>query len=127
VRRGDRESTGAIADEYVAYMTRVVAYYEQQSIALFGREIPQVLLIHASALNAGAFDALAIALKNRGYRFVPLDRVLADPAYASPDQYAGPSGITWIHRWAITAGRPRTSFAGEPDVPEWIQRAAVNR
>jgi len=60
----------------------------------------------------------------RGYRFVSLDEALDDSAYASSDEYYGPAGITWLHRWAITAGKPRTIFAGEPAVPDWIERTA---
>jgi hypothetical protein len=31
-------------------------------------------------------------------------------------------GMTWLHRWAITAGKPRAIFTGEPAVPEWIEQ-----
>jgi len=117
----EADSDGAlrrVTTSYLDYMTRVVAYYEQQSVALFGREIPQVLLLHANALNAEMFDALAEMLKRRGYRFVSLDRVLADPAYRSEDRYTGPAGITWLHRWALTQGKRSPFFGGEPTVPE---------
>ena len=64
-------------------MEAVVAYYEQQSVAIVGREIAQTLLLHASALNAATFDALAAKLEARGYRFVSLGEALKDPAYGS--------------------------------------------
>lgn len=47
---------------------------------------------------------------------------LADPAYASPDTYPGPGGITWLHRWAITRGVDRAVFAGEPEAPDRVER-----
>lgn len=122
--RGDGEARDRIASTYVGYMEEVVAYYEQQSVALLGREVRQTLLIHASALNAAAFDALATRLEARGYRFVTLDRALLDPAYALADTYVGPGGISWLHRWALTQGKRGAFFAGEPAVPDWIQRAA---
>jgi len=109
-----------IATEYVEYMKRVVAYYEGQSQALFGREIRQILLVHASALNAAAFDVLATHLESRGYRFITLAHALEDPAYASPDDYVAAGGISWIHRWAITQKKPTSMFKGEPEVPDWI-------
>ena len=122
--RGDRETKDRIASAYVAYMAEVVAYYEQQSVALLGRELKQTLLVHASALNAATFDALAARLEARGYRFVTLDEALSDPAYAMADTYVGPGGITWLHRWALTQGKRGAFFAGEPAVPDWIQQAA---
>jgi peptidoglycan/xylan/chitin deacetylase (PgdA/CDA1 family) len=124
VARGDEAEERKIVSAYLAYMTLVVEYYEQQSRAFFDREIRQVLLLHANALNARTFDDLARALEARGYAFVSLDRALLDPAYGSPEAYFGPSGISWIHRWAITLGKPGSFFAGEPEVPDWIVRAA---
>jgi peptidoglycan/xylan/chitin deacetylase (PgdA/CDA1 family) len=123
-RARDASARERIAAAYLDYMQRVVAYYEQQSTALFGRNLRQVLLVHASRLNADHFGQLAMRLRQRGYAFVPLERALQDPAYASPDRYAGPSGITWLHRWALTRGLRGAFFAGEPEVPAWVQRAA---
>lgn len=121
---GDRVTADSIASEYLSYMERVVAYYEQQSTALLGRELPQILLLHANALNARTFDALAAMMKRRGYRFVSLGEALRDEAYLRPDGYFGPAGISWIHRWAIAEGRKGGFFAGEPEVPAWIERAS---
>ena len=104
-------------------MEQVVRFYEDQSRQLFGREIPQVLLLHAYALNADHLDRLLSLLRDRGYRFVSLEEVLADPAYDSEDAYVGPGGITWLHRWAISRDVDRSMFAGEPRVPGWVREA----
>jgi peptidoglycan/xylan/chitin deacetylase (PgdA/CDA1 family) len=114
-----------VRDEYLGYMDRILMYYEKQSIALLGRNIPHVLLLHANTLNARSFDMLAGAYEKRGYRFVALDYALQDPAYAMADMYVGDAGITWLHRWAMTQGRRGAVFAGEPEVPKWIERAAA--
>ena len=111
-----------VLDTYIEYMTAVVAYYEQQSQVIVGREIRQTLLIHANSLNAHAIDRLARMFEQRGYTFVTLDRALEDPAYGSADTYTGAAGMTWLHRWAITAGK-KGIFAGEPTVPAWIEKA----
>ena len=123
---GRRDSVEArrIGDAYVDYMDRVFAYYEAQSIAIAGHDIPQVLLIHASLLNADRFDALARMIERRGYTFVSLDEALADTVYRSADTYVGPAGITWLHRWALTRGLRGAVFAGEPEVPADIAAAA---
>ena len=115
--RNDGTNQQRILSAYLDYMQAIVAYYEQQSVRIVGREIAQTLLLHASALNAAAFDRLATMLKSRGYRFVSLTDALKDPAYGSADEYVGPAGITWLHRWALTKGNGGSTFAGEPAVP----------
>ena len=118
---GDRRK---IAAEYVEYMSKVVTFYEGQARMLLGRDLRQILLVHASALNGAAFDAFVTHLESRGYRFITLERALDDPAYALKDDFVGPGGISWIHRWAITQHKPTSMFKGEPEVPEWIARAS---
>lgn len=120
--RGDTALMARLADSYVDYMVEMVAYYELQAEAIAGREIPQVLLVHAYALNADHLGALLDALSARGWRWVPLDEALDDPVYRRPTGgYTGPGGITWLHRWAITADVDRRVFAGEPEVPSWVR------
>jgi peptidoglycan/xylan/chitin deacetylase (PgdA/CDA1 family) len=123
--RNDRESAQRIADAYVAYMDRKFDYFERQSVALFGREIPQILLLHASSLNADGFGRLARMARARGYRFATLARALEDEAYESRDTYVGPGGITWLHRWALSRpGGKANVLPGEPRTPEFVMRAA---
>lgn len=122
--RGDKEMMRRVAAAYVPYMESMFDYYERQSIALFGREIKHVLLLHANALNADYFGELAQMMKRRGYNFITLDEALVDKAYASPDSYTGRGGITWLHRWALTAGKRGAFFAGEPPTPEFVMKEA---
>jgi peptidoglycan/xylan/chitin deacetylase (PgdA/CDA1 family) len=121
---GDQELMRRLAGAYIDYMEAMVAYYEDQSRALFRREIPQVLLVHANWLNADHFGGVADMMARRGYRFVTLEEAMADAAYESPDTYTGSGGITWIHRWAITAGKGRDFFGDEPPTPQWVLAAA---
>jgi hypothetical protein len=111
-----------IGAEYLDYMMRVVAYYEKQSDLLFGRQIPQVLLVHANALNAEYFDDLADRIAARGYRWITLGDAVADEAYRSPDEFHGSGGITWLHRWALTRGGKELIVPDEPTVPEWVEK-----
>jgi peptidoglycan/xylan/chitin deacetylase (PgdA/CDA1 family) len=105
---------------YVPYMLNKLDYYEAQSQALLGYALPQVLLIHANALNGDAYGALIGGIARRGYRFVTLDEAMRDPAYARPDGYHGRYGPSWLHRWAMAEHRPKTFYAGEPEVPKWV-------
>lgn len=108
--------------EYVAYMDRKLAYYELQSQETFGRNIRHVLLLHDNALNADWFGALAASMRKRGYRFIPLERALEDPAYRSADTWTGAGGISWLHRWTIAANKK--VLPKEPTTARWVLDAA---
>jgi peptidoglycan/xylan/chitin deacetylase (PgdA/CDA1 family) len=120
----DRRAQRKLADAYVAYMERKTAYWERSARAMFGRDIPQVLLVHANRLNADQFDRIAAMLEKRGYRFVALDAAVSDSAYESPDTFTGAGGISWIHRWTLTRSGPSAVLPDEPAVPAWVMRAA---
>jgi len=122
--RGDREMVKRIGEAYVPYMESYFAYYEQQSTALFGREIKQILLLHANALNADYFSDLARMMERRGYKFITLAEALTDEAYKSNDTFTGPGGISWIHRWALTRGVEDDFFRSEPRTPAFVMKEA---
>jgi peptidoglycan/xylan/chitin deacetylase (PgdA/CDA1 family) len=120
--RGDAALMDRLGASYVDYMLEVAAYYDRQAALIVGREIPQVLLVHAYALNADHLGALLDALARRGWRWITLEEALSDRVYRRPTSgYTGPGGITWLHRWAITRGVDPAVFAGEPDVPGWVR------
>jgi peptidoglycan-N-acetylglucosamine deacetylase len=106
-----------IRREYVPYMESIVAFFERRSVEVFGREIPQILLLHANQLNADLMPALLDMFRARGYSFVSLEEALRDEAYRTPESYVGTKGLSWLHRWAHTKGMPETS---EPDSPAWV-------
>jgi peptidoglycan/xylan/chitin deacetylase (PgdA/CDA1 family) len=120
LRRGDRAQADRVAAAYLDYMDGVFAFFEGVSQRLLGREPAQVLLLHANSLNADHFGALAGRIEKRGYRYATLEETLRDPAYALADDYVGAWGISWLHHWEVTAGKPRTP---SPDPPAWIQQA----
>jgi len=55
----------------------------------------------------------------RGYSFVTLDAVMADPAYQTKDTYVSKGGPSWLWRWMKSKGMD-VSFKGDPDPPKWI-------
>jgi peptidoglycan/xylan/chitin deacetylase (PgdA/CDA1 family) len=120
--RGDRALAKKVADAYIPYMEAKTAYFERQSAALFGREIRQILLLHANRLNADRFAELARRLTSRGYAFITLDRALEDPAYTAPDTFTGRGGISWLHRWALSG--KGSVLPDEPAAPRFVQDAA---
>lgn len=119
---GLRALADRVAAAYVPYMDAKFDYFERQSRALFGREIRQVLLVHANSLNADHFGEIVAMMRRRGYAFVTLERALEDPAYASPDTFTGRGGITWLHRWALSTGA--RVLPDEPRTPPFVLAAA---
>ncbi len=104
--------------EYLPYMESVVSFFESRAVEVTGHEIPQILLIHASRLNADLMPELLAMFRRRGYTFITLEQALQDPAYQLPETYVGRGGFSWIHRWSLTQGMPPK---GEPDPAQWVQ------
>lgn len=87
------------------------------SAKLLGYEPKQVLLLHASNLEADHIGELLDLLRKRGYRFVSLEDALSDTAYSLPNTYVGEQGNGWIEQWAISQGKiPQQA----PVVPQWV-------
>jgi peptidoglycan/xylan/chitin deacetylase (PgdA/CDA1 family) len=116
----------AIRRAYLDYMARRFDWAEYESRIVCGRDVPQILLLHASALNADTFAELAQLMRNRGYTFVSIDEAVSDSAYELPDTWTG-GGVGWLERWGVTAGIDERAFEGDPQVPDWVQRIAHMR
>ena len=117
-----RERTLArLRTDYVPYMLDKIDYFDRQSRQLLGRSIAQIWLLHANELNAEVFGELVEGARARGNRIVGLDEAMRDPAYArGAEGYDGPRGPSWLHRWAIGAGKQPGFFTGEPETPAWV-------
>jgi peptidoglycan/xylan/chitin deacetylase (PgdA/CDA1 family) len=113
-----------VRTEYIPYMESVVEFFERRAVEVAGREFPQVLLIHANALNADLMPDLLDMFRRRGYDFVTLETALADAVYGVPEEYVGRGGFSWIHRWSMTKGMRNK---GEPDPPAWVTSAYGRR
>lgn len=116
-KRNDTALQAQIVKEYLAYHDAVFAYEEQLSAKIVGYEPRQILLLHASNLEADHIAELMDVLRKRGYRFITLGDALGDPAYSLPDTYVGEEGTGWIDHWAISQGKiPQ----GAPAFPQWV-------
>ncbi len=113
----DKKLAAKAKKEYLEYVDTVFNYAESESAKLFGRQIPQVLLIHDNALNTECLDALLTKLEERGYKFISLQEAMTDPAYATPDLWVG-TGVLWMERWKIAMGLKPEPDKG-PDPPKW--------
>jgi peptidoglycan/xylan/chitin deacetylase (PgdA/CDA1 family) len=109
-----------IGKDYISYKEQKIFYYEKMSQALFGRQIPQILLIHASLLNADYIQALAEIYTKNGYKFTTMEHAMADEAYKTPITKFGRYGISWLDRWAISQGKTGDFFKGDPETPKYV-------
>lgn len=117
----DTDLMQRVGAAYVAHMTTVLDFFEPYSAEITGgREPAQVLLLHANTLNQSYYPQIHALYLARGYRFVPLQEALADPIYSHADTFVAANGVSWLHRWTQTDGRP---IRWEPQPPAWIQKA----
>src|SRR5579863_3874904 len=116
-KRNDTALEQQIVKDYLSYHDAVFAYSEQLSVKVAGYEPKQILLLHASNLEADHIGELLHVLRKRGYRFITLGDALSDQAYSLPDTYVGEEGTGWLDHWAITQGKiPQ----GAPPFPQWV-------
>jgi peptidoglycan-N-acetylglucosamine deacetylase len=120
-KRNDTDLQQKIVKDYLAYHDAQFAYFEQLSVKVVGYEPKQILLLHASNLEADHIGELLNLLRKRGYRFITLQDALSDSAYSLPDTYVGEEGTSWLEHWAITQGKiPQ----GAPVFPQWVLDAS---
>lgn len=117
--RGDAALAARVRAAYLEHLDTACDYMERRSRELFGREVKQILLIHANRINADCLGEMLAKLERRGYSFVSLDDALRDKAYETEDRYVGPAGISWIHRWSESLGA-ENKYREEPDAPKFI-------
>ncbi len=117
LRAGAPEVAARIKEAYLAQIDAGFDYAEQAALEVFGREIPQILLIHCNELNSVSLRESIARMRARGYQFITLEEAMKDSAYDRADTFAGPGG-SWLSRTATTLGR-KISAVG-PRVPEWV-------
>jgi len=116
-KRNDTGLQQKIVKDYLSYHDAQFAYFEQLSVKIVGYEPKQILLLHASNLEADHIGELLDVLRKRGYRFITLQDALSDSAYSLPNTYVGEEGTGWIEQWAITQGKIPE---GAPVFPQWV-------
>lgn len=119
LEKGDEALAKRLRDEYLNFTIAATEFAEKISPQVFGREIPQLLIIHANDITADSLDEMLQRFAERGYKFVTLDQVMADPAYQTKDTTVTKFGPTWLWRWSRSKGMD-LDFAGDPDPPKWV-------
>jgi len=119
LNKKDETLAQLVREEYIAHTIAATEFAERISPQVFGREIPQTLLIHVNDITADCLDEMLTKFEARGYTFVTLDAVIADPAYTTKDTFVGKHGPSWLFRWMKSKGM-NVDFTGDPDPPKWI-------
>lgn len=125
----DVNTMNEIRSDFVHYMSKMFDHYEAYSKEMFGRDIPQTMVLTPSRLVADSADDLFGMIKGRGYRFVSMDEALSDEAYKTPENMFGDFGNSWFERWTYTQGR---KLREEPTVDAevmavWKSRSEKNK
>ncbi|MBI2840124.1 MAG: SgcJ/EcaC family oxidoreductase [Acidobacteria bacterium] len=92
VRAGDRKALDEIRDDYLAALRLAFRHHEERGDDLFGRQLPQILLLHSNEVGASLWDDLFTSLEQTGHRFATADEVLADPAFSEKCEFVAPFG-----------------------------------
>jgi beta-lactamase regulating signal transducer with metallopeptidase domain/peptidoglycan/xylan/chitin deacetylase (PgdA/CDA1 family) len=108
-----------IRTAFIDYMSKMFEHYERYSREMFGRDIPQTMVLTPSRLVADTTDDLFGMIAKRGYTFVPMNEAQSDAAYQTPENFAGRSGISWFERWRMKQGQP---LLAEPAVDAQVQK-----
>lgn len=119
VQSGDEALAKRLREEYLNFTIAATEFAEKISPEIFGREIPQTLLLHSNDITADCLDEMLRRFEARGYKFVTLDKVMADPAYQTKDTYVTKFGPSWLFRWSKSKGMD-VDFRGDPDPPKWV-------
>jgi len=110
-KRDDRAALDSVGAAYQASLRLAVQHYESLGDALFERQTPQVLLLHANEIGTTQWDALFTWLVATGHRFATADEVLADSAFAVEPAYVGDAGCSAWHRILDARRRTRAESA----------------
>jgi peptidoglycan/xylan/chitin deacetylase (PgdA/CDA1 family)/ketosteroid isomerase-like protein len=91
-RAGDEGAMRDVGEDYLAALRISIRHHERTGDRLFGRELPQILLLHANEVGAAHWDRLFAWLRATGHLFVSVDELLADPVFDEPHEFVGPAG-----------------------------------
>ena len=121
-KTGDAAAMAKIRQAYLDQLDLAFDFAETLSRDTFGREIPQIFLLHSNRINALELGHTLDRLAARGYRFISLSEALEDPAYSTANAYSGTAGINWLHRFRVGLGK-ENRLRDEPDPPQWMMDA----
>jgi peptidoglycan/xylan/chitin deacetylase (PgdA/CDA1 family) len=101
---GDQRAIRRMEDMYLQAARDHVHHSRRLSRAIYGRDIPQVQLMHVGALSARLMPRLIELYRSMGAQFISLPEAQADPAYAEDNNLRLPARSQFINARAQALG-----------------------
>jgi len=92
VAKNDPAAIAQLETSYLAAAASTIDYTREMSKALYGRDIPYVLLMHVGALDARLLPRLLKLYQDKGFTFITLQDAEKDPFYKADVDLTLPAG-----------------------------------
>lgn len=92
--KGDQKAITLLENSYLAAADDSIGYSHEMSRALYGRDIPYVLLMHIGAFDAEMLPRLLELYRSKGVQFVTLEEAESDEFYRIDTDLHQPPGPT---------------------------------
>ena len=103
---GDAPGLEALERAYLENVRESARRARALSRALYGRDVPYVLLTHVSAFNARIMPRVLALYREEGFQFTTLAAAQADSLYARDNDPSQPAGPTSLEQRARARGLP---------------------
>ena len=103
-----------LRQSYLDTAAEYIRLGREESRIAFGHEIPNVMLLHATAFTTLMLPELVDLLQRQGFRFAPLPDVEQDPVYAQDPDAALQYGGTFPDQFMDSRHLPYPSFKPKP-------------
>lgn len=110
----DVETLSWMKTSFVKYSVDNLVFADKLSSALFGRQIPHILLLHIGVFDAIQVDALLTQYENEGVEFIPLSEALKDPIYSLDPALASANGSEFTFQIMNSRGLSLVDLGIEP-------------
>ena len=97
-------------DSYLATADEFITFYRAYAKAVWGRDIPYILLMHVGAFDARMLPELLELYRRRGFDFIKLSVATADPVYREGPEIAYIDGDSLTDMIATKPGISKTGL-----------------
>lgn len=111
----DDAAVAAIQKAFIQHAAEMLDWSDAAAQDIYGRRIPQVLLIHSGAIDALMIEPLLAMMEKRGVEWITLDSALADPVYADIPIPQGRNQGTLLEQMIEARGAPHPPWNQHPD------------
>jgi len=123
LKQGRTDRTEWLKQMYLQKATYSFVEAQENARRLFGRDVPQIFLVHYSNFTAEVMPDLLAALKAHGARFITLEEAQSDPVFDTDANIALPHGENFLNT-RLLARFPPAEDSAPAHVSAW--KAKVN-